>query len=183
MYSGRIHGYYDAATIAAVRAFQSANGISPSGIVDTVTFYHIGLNNLVTAPRPLGIAWPPQVPSVVTCCSPLVSQIPSLETFGVAARLTNQDIGTVAMDVTGNALPAPSSFGPQYGQYAFVLTTPFNTFPALMVPLSPDDWRGRLFSAVGSLPLGTVTIYPTPAAPSTGPYEPAVLSGTLVDCQ
>lgn len=57
-YSGCITGYYDRTTMAAVRAFQTAEGISSDGVVGPVTFYHIGLNNPIAAPGPLGIVWP-----------------------------------------------------------------------------------------------------------------------------
>ena len=62
-YSGRITGYDDAATMAAVTAFQTAVGLTANGIVEAPTFYHFGLRNLVDAPSPLGLAWPAPTPT------------------------------------------------------------------------------------------------------------------------
>ena len=57
-YAGHIDGYYGATTMNAVRAFQAHEGIGVDGVVGPGTFYHIGLNNVQAAPRPLAIAFP-----------------------------------------------------------------------------------------------------------------------------
>ncbi len=56
-YSGRVTGYYDGPTKAAVRAFQGANHIAQDGIVGPDTFFQLGLHNRVPAPDPLPVAW------------------------------------------------------------------------------------------------------------------------------
>ncbi len=61
-YTGAVTGFYDAATITAVQAFQAATGVPVSVVVGPATFYQIGLHNPMAAPRPLAIAWPPAAP-------------------------------------------------------------------------------------------------------------------------
>ncbi|MCY0909858.1 MAG: peptidoglycan-binding protein, partial [Sulfobacillus thermotolerans] len=114
-YSGRITGYYDAATKNAVEAFQSAQGISADGVVGPETFYQIGRNNPVAAPKPLGIAWPAVTPTVSTCCVGLTPTSSAPGAFGMAALV--QAPNYHAYEVVGNRLPPPSTFGSQYGQY------------------------------------------------------------------
>lgn len=57
-YAGHVDGYYGAATVDAVKAFQTHEGIAVDGVVGPVTFYHIGLNNQKPAPRPLAVIFP-----------------------------------------------------------------------------------------------------------------------------
>lgn len=188
-YSGRITGYYDSPTIAAVRAFQASRGISIDGVVGQQTFYQLGLSNQVAAPSPFGIAWPVTPPAQVsTCATGLTSQTGDLHPYGMAAIVINQSEGFESLDVVGNNLPDPSTFGSQYGQYAFVLTTSMGTFGAgLMVQLPaaalPSDWGGSLSVGVATIPKGMVTIYPTPTGAVMGPYGPAVLAGNLANCK
>ncbi len=58
LYSGSIQGYYDAPTLAAVKAFQASKAITADGVVGPQTFYHLGLSNPEAVPTPLTIAWP-----------------------------------------------------------------------------------------------------------------------------
>ncbi len=187
-YTGRVTGYYDDATLAAVRAFQRAAGITVDGIVGPITFYQLGKRNPHAAPSPLGIAWPPAVtPDVSVCSSPLTSTLPSnLHPFGSAALTINESEGFEALNVTGNTMPEPTSFGPQYGAYAFTVTNPSTgtVFANQLMARLPgaDDWGGSLDVGVATIPKGAVAVYPTPPGSSTGPYGPQVLSGTLARC-
>ena len=186
-YTGRADGFYGSATRDAVRAFQSAAHISVDGIVGPVTFYQLGKRNPQAAPNPLGIAWPPKVPQVSVCSSPLASTIPSdLHPFGSASLTINELEGFEALNVTGNTLPEPTAFGPPYETYAFTLTNPdTGTVVAnqLMVRLpGGDDWSGSLDVGVATIPKGAVAVYPTPSGSSTGPYGPRVLGGHLAQC-
>ena len=54
-YSGTLHGFYDAATQAAVTAFQRASGITADGVVGQQTYYQFGRHNSVAAPLPYPI--------------------------------------------------------------------------------------------------------------------------------
>ncbi len=187
-YSGPIDGMYGATTVAAVTAFQRSQGITADGNVGPVTFYRLGLNNPNHAPGPLGIAWPPSVtPQVTVCSTPLATSTSDLHPYGEASLVINESEGFQSLDVVGNNLPAPSSFGSQYGAYAFVLVNPSTgqTYGQnLMAPLpaSEGDWGGSLSVGVATIPRGPVTVYPTPAGSATGPYGPAVLSGNLANC-
>lgn len=51
-YTGAIDGLYGPKTETAVANFQDSEHISSDGVVGPVTFYHIGLNNQVSAPNP-----------------------------------------------------------------------------------------------------------------------------------
>jgi peptidoglycan hydrolase-like protein with peptidoglycan-binding domain len=189
-YGGRITGYYDAATQAAVTRFQSAQGITPDGHVGPVTFYRLGLASDQAAPSPLAIAWPPVTPPGVSVCSVgLVSQTPDLHPYGSATIAINLAEGFESLNVTGNLLPPPANFGTQFGQYAFTVTDPATGGifgRGLMVQLpgqaEPADWAGSLSVGVQTIPRGRVTVYPTPAASETGPFGPAVLAGDLSTC-
>jgi len=54
-YQGEPNGKWDAATIAAMRRFQSANGLEPTGKIDALTLQKLGLGSEVAgkgAPTP-----------------------------------------------------------------------------------------------------------------------------------
>jgi peptidoglycan hydrolase-like protein with peptidoglycan-binding domain len=195
-YSGRYTGYYDAATRAAVIAFQHARGIAADGVVGPMTFYQLGLGNQEPAPQPLAIAWPAAQPTVppttppgeVTVCSvALVTQSSDLHPYGEASHVVNGLEGFESLDVVGNMLPDPSTFGSEYGQYAFTLTDPAtgSVIENVLMAPTPDatsDWAGSFSPGVKTIPEGVVTVYPTPAGSATGPYGPAVLAGNLAHC-
>lgn len=188
-YSGRITGYYDAATRSALMAFQSSVGITVDGVAGPETYYQLGLKNNVAAPKPLAISWPPAVPPVlVTVCStPLTTQSTDLHPYGVASLVINQAEGFESLDVVGNDLPDPADFGTQFSQYAFTLTDPVThviIVQALMIVVNGirADWAGTYSPGVKTIPRGTVTVYPTPDGSATGPYGPAVIGGNLANC-
>ena len=54
-YSGPVQGYYDAATRAAVIAFQKSVGIGADGVVGQQTYHALGQKNLVPAPSPYAV--------------------------------------------------------------------------------------------------------------------------------
>jgi len=188
-YSGTIDGMYDAGTVAAVKAFQQAKGLTTDGAVGPVTFRALGLTNANHAPGPFGLSWPSgKPPSGVTVCSVgLVSQIAgNLHPFGVASLVVNGAEGFESLDVVGNNLPPPSSWH-GCGAYAFTLVNPstgttFGQQLMTMLPGGANDWGGSLSVGVATIPKGTVNVYPTPAGSATGPYGPLVLSGNLANC-
>ena len=187
-YTGPLDGMYDSGTVAAVTAFQRAQGISADGDVGPVTFYRLGLMNPNPAPGPFGIAWPTTVPPAVSVCStPLTTQTTDLHLYGVASLVINVSEGFQSLDVVANNLPAPSTYGPTYGAYAFVLVNPATgqTYGQNLMAVLPGgngDWGGSLSVGVATIPKGTVTVYPTPAGSATGPYGAAILAGNLANC-
>ena len=187
-YSGRFTGYYDPATIAAVKAFQASRGISPDGEVGPVTFHQLGIANPLPAPQPLGLAWPTApTPQVSVCSTGLTSQTGDLHPYGEASLVINAAEGFESLDVVGNFLPAPSTFGSQFGAYAFQLTTTSGVQAQVLMAALPSqsptgDWAGSYSPGVFSIPKGVVQVLPTPAGSATGPYGPVVLQGDLSQC-
>lgn len=187
-YSGPIDGMYDAATVAAVTAFQRSEGISADGNVGPVTFFRLGLENPSAAPGPLAIAWPTGVtPEVSVCSTDLTTRTADLHPYGEASIVINESEGFQSLDVVANLLPAPTSFGSAFGAYAFVLVDPatgqtFGQNLMASLPGQTGDWGGSLSVGVATIPKGTVTVYPTPAGSATGPYGAPVLSGNLANC-
>ncbi len=188
-YSGRITGYYDAATIAAVKAFQIARGISADGEVGPVTFHQFGIVNPFDAPQPLGLAWPTTPVAQVSVCSVgLTSQTMDLHPYGSASLVINESEGFESLNVVGNFLPEPSTFGSQYGAYAFKLTAPSGVvvaqilMSALPTAAATGDWAGAYSPGVSDIPKGLVQVLPAPAGSPGGPYGPVVLQGNLASC-
>lgn len=189
LYTGSINGLYDTATVAAVQAFQRAQAITADGNVGPVTFYRLGLQNQNTAPGPFPIAFPPSTPpvSVTTCSVGLVTGSTDLHPYGEATIAVNELEGFESLDVVGNNLPEPSSFGSDFSAYAFTLTNPSTgqvVASQLMTPLpgDTDDWGGSVSVGVATIPKGVVTVYPTVENSATGPYGPAVIGGNLANC-
>ncbi len=186
IYGGRITGYYDAATIAAVRTFQGFEGIAVDGVVGPVTFYHLGLHNNVPAPNPLGIAWPPSVAAVSTCSSALspVSSLVSVG-YGSATLVTAPGPGYESLNVMIDNVADPSIFGPQFVAYTFTLRDPSTSAVVLKVAMDEissgvNVWAGSGFVPLATpFPQGTVGIYPSTV---TGTLGPLALSGNLASC-
>lgn len=188
-YTDRVTGYYDTATESAVKAFQTAQNISSDGVVGPVTFYHFGLQNNVSAPTPLDIAWPAApAPSVSVCSTALVTTTSDLHPYGAATLAINEREGFESLDVVGNMLPSPGSFGMQYTQYIFTLTDPSTgnvvvIASMVMIPgPAPNDWAGTYSPGVKTIPQGTVTVYAATSAPGPGFEGPSVLKGDLGLC-
>lgn len=183
-YSGPVTGLYDAVTVQAVRAFQRSAGLNPNGVVGPDTFYQLGLMWGSPAPLPFPVAWPPQG-VVRVLAAPLTSATQDHHPYGMAAHVINVLEGFESLDVVGNFLPDPTSFGSQYGQYAFTLTGSQSRAieaQGLMVKISTDsvsDWAGSFSPGVKSIPPGDVAVMPTPAGSAGGPYGPVVLRGHL----
>jgi peptidoglycan hydrolase-like protein with peptidoglycan-binding domain len=188
-YQGALTGFYDSATILAVRAFQSAQKIGVDGVVGPVTFYALGLQNDVGCPAPFGLAFPVVPPATVTTCTTSLMSPVDPHIYGMASLVINQLEGFESLDVVGNLLPDPSSFGAAYGQYAFTLTDQrtgqlvtaqlMNQLPSFGLP---SDWAGAYSPGVKEIPQGTVDVYPTPSGSASGPYGPKVLTGNLAQC-
>jgi len=186
-YTGRITGYYDAATIAAVMAFQTAQSISADGVVGPETFYQIGVNNNQPAPMPLVVAWPPSVtPQVSICSVALTSQTSDLHPYGGAFIVINQLEGFESLDVVANFLNPPSQYG-NYDGYVFVYTNPttgevYDTQSMTLTTsdINPGDWAGTYSPGVYAIPQGVVSVYPVNTI--TDKMGPVILSGSFVNC-
>ncbi len=188
-YTGRITGYYDGATISAVRAFQAARGIGVDGEVGPATFHQFGIVNPFDAPQPLGLAWPTAPVAQVSVCSiGLVSQTMDLHPYGSASLVINEAEGFESVNVVGNFLPEPSTFGSSYGAYAFQIMAPSGTvvaqglMSALPTAAATGDWAGAYSPGVSDIPKGLVQVLPTPTGSPSGPYGPVVLQGNLAGC-
>ena len=186
-YSGRITGYYDAATRAAVMAFQTAQGITADGVVGPVTFYRIGSRNNVPAPSPLPVAWPAApVPMVTVCSVGLTSQTSDVHPYGAATLVINEAEGFESLDVVGNMLNPPSNYG-NFNAYRFTLTDPVtgNVIERINMVLTtsssnPGDWAGTFSPGVKTIPQGTVSVYPVNT--TSGNIGPLLLRGSLQYC-
>jgi peptidoglycan hydrolase-like protein with peptidoglycan-binding domain len=187
-YSGRVTGYYDAATIAAARAFQSAAGIEADGIVGQDTCYRLGLRNTVAAPSPAGIAWP-MLSAMPPCCivlSPtdVVTQVQpfargaSLHYTGTRPQLLRPGV----WGIVATLLPEPSTFG-DWDHYQAVLYEPGVVSYVEDLTRTPDGaWAGQMVDVI-SEPVGAQFRVQVRVANSTNSATGAtVLSGTLADC-
>jgi hypothetical protein len=122
---------------------------------------------------------------VSVCSVGLASSTSSLHPYGAATLVVNQSEGFESVDVVGNMLPAPSSYGLQYNGYSFTLTNPATgaviaTEKMVIIPgMPPNDWAGAYSPGVVSIPQGVVTVY---ASTMFGGLGPAVLSGALANC-
>jgi hypothetical protein len=171
-----------------VVAFQTASGIAADGVVGPMTFYQLGLANPVPAPSPLGLSWPiAPAPTVRVCAIGLTSQTPDLHPYGEASLVINQAEGFESLDVVGNMLNAPYTYG-QYNGYLFTLTDPVSgrvietiAMVQTSASINPGDWAGTFSPGVKTIPPGMVSIYPTNTA--TGQTGPVVLQGNLKDCR
>jgi peptidoglycan hydrolase-like protein with peptidoglycan-binding domain len=182
-YSGRLTGYYDAATLAAVQAFQRVAGIAVDGVLGPQTYYHLGLANPVPAPAPVGIAWPvsvppPPPPTPVSECSVALMPTPMAASAYGGALFVTVASGEFSVDVVGNRLPDPSAIGPSYTQYVFTVTNASGVVvyqsPLGQIPTGPG-YAGHLDgSRLATTAGGSTTVY---AATATGQLGPAVLTG------
>ncbi len=187
-YSGRVQGYYDAATRAAVIAFQTANAISADGVVGPVTFHKIGLHNQMAAPGPLMVAWPvagqPEPEPAPECkASFFDTASPLTPTFipGGSLWLRQGPGSGSAIVITGINLPSPSTFGPQYDRYWYTIQ---GEIMRQMVEVDPNFhmWQGihtgtDIFLPVP--PTARVYVQAGDHAEATGPI---VLQGTVGHC-
>lgn len=188
-YSGRITGYYDAATQAAVRAFQHRECITVDGRVGPVTFYRLGRHNQQAAPKPLAVAWPPSEPPAGfrDCCMVMQPQVPAQPPFtsppGGTAWVRQFDRGSLEFAMILMNLPEPSTFDPSYN--AWVLE--FEAFPLRALsefeasPGVVTYWRSQSYGS--PVPASaTVTIRPGTSQPPE-PLGPVVLSASFSTCR
>ena len=123
---------------------------------------------------------------VTVCSVALVSQSSDLHPYGEATVAINRLEGFESLDVVGNLLPSPDSFGSAYGQYAFTLADPATgrVIETLLMTQLPGgtDWAGSFSPGVKTIPRGVVRVLPTPAGSVAGPFGPAVLRGDLRRC-
>lgn len=186
-YPGNITGYYDSATLAAVKAFQTAQGIRADGVVGPTTFYHLGLQNNVAAPNPLAVAWPAApAPAVSVCSVGLVSQTSDLHPYGEATVVVNTAEGFESLDVVANMMVDPSTLG-SFNGYQFNLVDPSTgaivvTQPMVLIngTAGEGDWAGSYSPGVATIPQGVVNVLPVNT--NTGATGTAVLSGSLAAC-
>ncbi len=185
-YSGRVHGYYDAVTRAAVIAFQSASGIATDGVVGPATFFKIGQHNPLAAPGPLGIAWPapqaepapePLAPDYIDCATALKPQfIP-----GGSLWLRQGPGHGATIIVTGINLPNPATFGPNYDRYWYTIEQEIVRQMAL-VEQGFAMWQGVHTGTDISLPFPPTSRIYVQAGDHAGPTGPIVLRGTVGEC-
>lgn len=188
-YAGSVTGYYDSATLSAVKAFQTAQGITADGVVGPQTFYRIGLRNNLAAPGPLAVAWPPTAPptpGVTVCSVGLVSQTANLHPYGEATLVVNTSEGFESLDVVANLMVDPSTLG-SFNGYQFTLVNPSTgativTQPMLLVngTTAQGDWAGTYSPGVSTIAKGVVNVLPVNT--HTGVAGAAVLSGSLANC-
>ncbi len=182
LYDGRIHGYYDAATRAAVIAFQLANGLTGDGVVGQATYYALGRHNLVNAPLPLPIpVIPAPPPGQVNCCFTLGPTSASSDTTrgGVFFIHNGPQTGPdsfAAQWIGAALLPDPSAYGVQFTQYGIGINGSADTPMTNCVAARSDLWTFALLCAsCGPLTSANVVIAPMTAAGIPGPV---VLQGT-----
>ncbi len=177
-YAGRLTGYYDAATQAAVRAFQTAMGITVDGQVGPQTFFKLGQNNQNPAPRPFPLfplVVAPSQCNVVLTNTGVVPQ--ATGTFFVQQSSTGSQLFLTAI-----SLPEPGTFNPAFTNYSFTLNIP-GQLP-ITVSMGEADasaglWSGGLVSPSLRLPnTTTMTVYPA----GGGLTGPVVFSGSLANC-
>ena len=151
-YTGWITGYFDRATQLAVEAFQSSQGITVDGIVGPTTFYRFGLQNPIGAPKPLKMAWPmvsPRSPlPPITECSTLLSPTSLAPSAYGGVIVISANPGHCSLDVIGNQLPDPASYGASYTAYSFLITNPTGiviySSPMREIPTRNGSWSGHL---------------------------------------
>jgi peptidoglycan hydrolase-like protein with peptidoglycan-binding domain len=184
--SGRIAGYCDAATLAAVRAIQHAEGITVD--CQVVTFDHLGRHNNQAAPKPLAIAWPPSAPPVGfhDCCMVLQPQVPAQAPFtpppGGTAWVRQFDSGSLAFALIVMNLPEPSTFDPSYNTWVLEFEA-FRLRALTEEAPSPGVWTFWRTQSYGSSvpPSASVIIRPGRNGPIE-PLGPVVLSASFSDC-
>ncbi len=186
-YSGRITGYYDAATLAAVRAFQTAEGIAVDGVVGPVTFYRLGRHNAHAAPTPLGIAWPvfAEIAEFTDCCMVLTSPEGAVsagcsEPPGGTMWVRQFANGGLATLTTTWELPPPQAYNACYDTW--VLN--FYPYPSRVLTLIDSSFgiyqHARTQSYGSPLPPNAqVTIRPGQGFVAMGPV---VLRGIMSNC-
>jgi len=172
-YGGPVQGYYDAATRAAVIAFQTSAGISADGVIGQATYFALGQRNLVAAPSPLPIPPITPTPPESRCC---VTLLPTTSAIPPA-------VGSVAIhNVSGTSVPsealvsahlaAASAYGSQYTQFGVSLDAGAY---AAMTQCSSGVWVLG-FSHLAS-PFVTNTFRIAPLA-ADGTPGPVILQGT-----
>ncbi|MBX5467736.1 MAG: peptidoglycan-binding protein [Firmicutes bacterium] len=185
-FSADVTGRYDAATVSAVRRFQRRHGLREDGVLGPITWFHLGLENPNAAPAPGPVVWP-HPDAVKVCCAPLVTATSDLHPYGMVTHVINLREGFESIDVAGNFLPEPDSFGNGYNQYVAILRdlhTAALVAQVPMVPLTstlPRDWGGSFSPGVKTIPGLRVEIVPS-GPEASGPYGPAVLRGRLQPC-
>ncbi len=187
-YSGRVHGYYDAATRAAVIAFQTASGIAADGVVGPVTFHMIGQHNQVAAPSPLEVAWPVSGPpepepipgrgtNFIDTASPLT---PTFIPGGSLWLRQGPGSGS-AIVITGINLPSPSTFGSQYDRYWYTIQ---GEIMRQMVEVDPNFnmWQGVHTGTDIALPVPPTARVYVQAGDHEEATGPIVLQGAVGNC-
>jgi peptidoglycan hydrolase-like protein with peptidoglycan-binding domain len=173
-------GFYDAATMRAVEAFQTDQKIVVDGVVGPVTFYRLGLSNAVAAPSPMGVAWPEASPPVsLSECAVLLSPTTNAPTSYGLGGVVETATGVFSIDVIGNALPAPSTFGTSYTSYAFTVDNssgaPLYSSAMIEVPTEAGSWAGHVDGTnLADLSGGQMIVT---AQSENGMSGPAVLTG------
>lgn len=181
-YSGRITGYYSTATRNAVIAFQRAAGISADGVVGQQTFYQIGLRNPVPAPRPLRLAWPaqssPPSNSFTDCSVTLTPDIVPGGSFWIRQGPDSQ----ATFIVSAIHMPSPDTFDPSFDRYWYTIQDVIER-PMSLEFAALGFWTGVHEGTDVVLPIPPTAALSIAAGDDEGPKGPAVLSGSMADCQ
>ena len=183
IYTGSINGYYDAGTIAAVRAFQTANGIGVDGVVGQVTYYTLGRHNVVVAPSPYPV--PPIVPtpSEIDCCFTLAA---TAQAMGLARGVffihngPQSGPSSAAVQWIVSALMAPpSQYGSSYTAYGYRLGTSGSYTPMSMCTtlMSGNQVWSDAFISASAGPVTQATVQVAPLK-SSGQAGAVVLQGS-----
>jgi peptidoglycan hydrolase-like protein with peptidoglycan-binding domain len=179
LYTGPTNGFYDAATIQAVREFQRSRGLTMDGVAGPDTFAALGQTNLVAAPRPFPVGWPPGAPAVDIVSVPLQTATEDLHPYGSAAHVRNLLEGFESLNVTGNTLPDPGQFG-DYNGYGFRYTDPQTGKVIAEIPLiavnTVGDWAGSYSPGVKTIPPGVISVLPRKES-VIPPAAPVILTG------
>ncbi len=191
-YTGRITGYYDAATQTAVRAFQASAGISVDGVVGQQTIYQIGLRNQGAAPLPLGISWPVSAPGVtLPCCIQLspTDVVTTVQPYARGASLhyegsRPQLLRPGVWGLVATLLPPPSTFGDFDHYQAVLYETPIDGIAYVMdLTETPGGaWAGQLTQVIDSTLTSAFRVQVRLANTATSAVGATVLRGTLADC-
>lgn len=175
-YAGPRHGYYDAATAAAVVAFQAAAGIATDGVIGQATYHALGQHNLVSAPLPFPVPTiPAPPPGQVNCCFTLAPTQASSDTTrgGVFFIHNGPQTGPssfAAQWIASALLPVPSTYGAQFTQYGIGINGPADTPMTNCTAARPELWTyAFLCASCGPLTSATVSIAPLTAAGAPGP--------------
>ena len=179
-YSGAVTGYYDAATQAAVTAFQTTSGIIADGVVGQQTYYRLGLLNAVVPPSPYPVPpiGTPPPPGQTECCFTLS---PTSAAIGVnrGVFFVHNGPSPAVQWMLCTLLPPASTYG-SYSNYAYSMNSPSSFVlmsQCMTLPSGTQMWCAAVVSTTGpTLPEVTIRVAPSNSTGSS--IGPVILSAT-----